>query len=353
MGRSKQLRVGLIGTGFMGQMHISGLRQIERRKLLPASLAAITGLNKTKAQRLAKKLGCRFIPSGEELIADPEIDVIVIATPTDSHKHFVERACEAGKPIFLEKPMGRNLAEAEEVARLIKNSGVPHQVGLVLRFSPTYNVLKKLISDKANGRLVFCHFRDDQFFPIGSVYDSDWRQRVERCGGGTLIEHSIHDVDVLQWFFGEPKLTNAIIQPSEVRGIEEVAALNMTFPGGGSAQLSSVWHRNLTRENERRIEIFYENRFFHTLGGFVSPIEVQGPRGKTKTIDSKEIQRRFRAMIGWRDAKNAAFPSTIGYEMYVFLKGLLKGQKESAISVDEGLAAHRLIESAYRMGRAS
>ncbi|MBI1785190.1 Gfo/Idh/MocA family oxidoreductase [Candidatus Sumerlaeota bacterium] len=345
------LRVGVIGAGFMGKEHIKGVREIIRRGLLSVELAGIGSVNHEKGRATAKEHGCAYYEGGEALIADAAIDAVVIATPTREHLPLVKLAARAGKAVFLEKPMGRNLAEASKAAEILSKSRAPHQVGLVLRFSPTYNVLKKLLEDPANGEFIFCRFRDDQFFPIRSVYDSDWRRRVEVAGGGALIEHSIHDVDVINWFFGEPELTDAMILPSSEKGIEKLAALGMKFKRGGRAHLSSVWHHNLGRENERHIEIFFENRFFLTDGGFTSPIRVQGPKGPIHEISSEEVKSRFLKIIGWRDPKNADFPMTVGYEMYVFLKNVLEGRKQSAVGAGVGLAAHRVIETAYRMGK--
>lgn len=352
--RKKHLKIGLIGTGYMGKEHLKGIRDIVKRKLLPVSLEAVANMNHERGEAVAKEYGCRYYDSGDALIADPTIDVVVIATPTHEHLRLATLAAKAGKAIFLEKPLGRNLAEARKVADVLKKTGALHQIGLVLRFSPTYNVLKAMLADKQNGAFVFCRFRDDQFFPIKNVYDSDWRGRPEFSGGGTLIEHSIHDVDVIQWFFGEAKLEDAMLLPSHRKGIEKLAALNLKFESetgkGGRAQLSSIWHHNLTRENERHIEIFFEHRYFHTLGGFTSPIEVQGPKGKPTVIGKEEIEKQYRKMIRWTDSKNADFPSTLGHEMFVFLKRVLKGES-GAVTVEAGVAAHRLIEQAYRTGK--
>lgn len=346
------LRVGVVGAGFMGKMHLKGLSEIIRRKLLPVSIEAIAGLNHTAGRKLAEKLGCRYFEGGGRLINDDRVDAVVIASPTDTHLKFARQVVAAGKPLFLEKPLGRNLAEAEKTAALLRKSRALHQIGLVLRFAPTYNVLKSLLDDKSNGEFICCRFRDDQFFPVRSIYDSDWRQRVNKSGGGALIEHSIHDVDVIQWFFGAAKVENSIVTPSHARGIEKLASLNLTFKGGGAAQLSTIWHHNFGRENERHIEIFFENRFFHTMGEFTSPIVIQGPKNKPAVILGKdEIERRYRAMIGWKDRKNADFTSTVGHEMYVFLKAVLEGRKKSPLPVDPGVEAHRVIEAAYRMGR--
>ncbi len=333
----------------MGRLHLAGLGGIIGRRLLDVRLAAISGLHHARGRQLARQHGCRYEAAPEGIFDDPDIQAIIIATPTATHLDLVRRAIRADKAIFMEKPLGRNLAEARAIARLLRRHRRPHQVGLVLRFSPTYNVLKRLIAQPSNGEFRFCRFRDDQFFPVGSVYDSDWRADVGQAGGGTLLEHSIHDVDVLRWFFGDARVTDAMIEPSAFPGIERSAALNLRFKAGGEGQLASLWHDNRARPNERHIEIFFERRFFQTDGGYTSPIIVEDRRG-TRRLEPEAIRARHRAMIGWRQAESADFPATVGYELYVFLKAVLAGRR-GAVSAEEALAAHRIIESAYRMGK--
>src|SRR5581483_2883895 len=91
-------------------------------------------------------------------------------------------------------------------------------------------------------------FRDDQYFPIQGMYGSTWRADVTKAGGGTLIEHSIHDVDVLTALLGEP-VTVAARTACRFRhaGIEDVADLTIEYESGAIASLVSVWHQVTSR----------------------------------------------------------------------------------------------------------
>lgn len=368
--QTRRLKVGVIGIGFIGRMHAEAVLDIARRGLLDVELTAVAGAQHARGRRIARQWGCAYFEGGRALLdaakgatsgrpadvlenssAVDAIDAVIIATPTDTHLELTRAAVAAGKAIFLEKPLGRNLAEARKVATALRRSKRPHQIGLVLRFSPTYNVLAELAADPANGELIFCRMREDQYLPLGGVYDSDWRVDPRRSGGGALLEHSIHDVDILNWFFGPVRVRSARIDGSEIPGIERLAALDLSFEGGGSGQLASIWHGNLARENERHLEFFFRNRMIETEGGFSSPIRVHGPRGGPRQIGTPEIERRWRRICGWRSRKNADFPATFGYELYVFLKSVLDGTAKSAVPVEIGLEAHRVIETAYRMGR--
>lgn len=350
MAKRDILRVGVIGSGLMGRTHLRGLSDIIRRGLLPVSISGIASLDRTAGEALAAEHGCAFHADAASLIADTGTGVLIVATPTSTHLELARAAAEARKPLFLEKPLGRNLAEAREIASILKRRRLIHQIGLILRFAPSYNVLKELLADPANGEFILCRFRDDQMLPAGGHYGSDWRTDVKTAGGGALLEHSIHDVDVMRWFFGDSAVTGAEFLPSRHKGIEKLAALNLRFKKGGRGQLASVWHGNALRENERDIEIFFENRYFRFDGEYSGPIRVEGPGGERRTLQKPEIEERYRKMIGWGAPRHADFPPTAGHELYVFLKAAIEGKPSEGPKADEGLAAHRLIEEAYALG---
>ena len=120
----------------------------------------------------------------------------------------------AASPVFCEKPLAPTLADCLEIAALLEQ--VPHQVGLVLRHAPVFRPWPRPSRRAGYGRPMALVLRDDQYFPIQGMYGSTWRSDVDKAGGGTLIEHSIHDLDVLDWILGDPA-TVARATPSAVR----------------------------------------------------------------------------------------------------------------------------------------
>src|SRR5690606_1642703 len=117
-------------------------------------------------------------------------------------------------------------------------AGVVAQVGLVLRRSPAFGLARSLVADERAGRLMAVVFRDDQFIPVRGYYGSDWRADRERAGAGTLLEYSIHDLDLLEQLCGPA--TSVACQMSTFHGlpgIEDVAAATLGFANGASAQL--------------------------------------------------------------------------------------------------------------------
>ena len=104
--------------------------------------------------------------------------------------------------MFCEKPLATSLDAARAMADAVAAAGVVNQVGLVLRSSPAFLELKHQIEDPRNGRVQAAVLRDDQFLPVQGMYGSTWRSDPDKAGAGTMLEHSIHDVDALEWLLG-------------------------------------------------------------------------------------------------------------------------------------------------------
>ena len=130
-------------------------------------------------------------------------DAVWVCTPTAAHRAAVDEAVAAGCAVFCEKPLDRDLAGARALVEAVAAAGVPSQSGLVLRSAPVFRALRDLIAGGSLGAPMAAVFRDDQYFPIQGTYASRWRAEVAQAGGGCLIEHSIHDVDILRFCFGE------------------------------------------------------------------------------------------------------------------------------------------------------
>jgi predicted dehydrogenase len=193
--------------------------------------------------------------------------------------------------------------------------------------------------------------RDDQYFPIQGRYGSTWRRDVAQAGGGTLIEHSIHDIDVLRSIMGEPEAVSA---HTAVRfgheGIEDTAALMMTYATGAVVQLTSIWHQVLTRESSRRIEVVCEKALMWTESDYLGPLFVQTDDG-VMTIEGSPP--------AWIDRITIPEPYTLALAQYAepskaFLDGLA-GHDPSFSGhprAEQALAAHRLVDRAYQSAAA-
>jgi predicted dehydrogenase len=237
------------------------------------------------------------------------------------------------------------LDECERVAAALAR--VPHQVGLVLRWSPVFQNAAALIASGKYGRPLACVMRDDQYFPVQGLYGSTWRGDVTCAGGGTLIEHSIHDIDVLRWLLGDPvdvaaRTTSRFGYP----GIEDAAAVTLTYADGSIASLTSVWHQVLSRESSRRLEVFCEEALLWTDDDYLGPLYVQTTEG-TEVLSAEPPDWAAAFTVPEVFAKAIAHYAT---PSKAFLDAIAASGSQAVghPGADDALAAHRVVDLAYR-----
>lgn len=340
--------VGLVGCGFIGRFHSRNIRGVLRTERVPAEYAAVCDREVARAESFAGITGARVV-SGDApgLIASGDLSAIYICTETSEHPALVEAAVARGLHVFCEKPLARTLEEVEAMVAAVEAAGVTNQVGLVLRYSPVFTVLKDLISQAELGPLLSAHMRDDQFFPTRGHYASAWRGDFEKAGGGTLIEHSIHDIDLFRWLFGEVATVRCHTRfTSGHDRIEDVAVVTFQHAGGHQTTLSSIWHAIDDRPSTRRLEIFFEGGWFATEHDFMGPIRYQGRTGAEIELSAEEVFARYVAIAGL-DELEADLARKGMLEDYVFLQAVNE-RRPSFPDFRTALAAHRIVDACYR-----
>src|SRR5687768_14984567 len=225
------MRIGLIGCGTIGSTHSRALRALRRAEITDAAVAITCDADLERAKAFAAHHGAEATDDVTAVI--DEVDVVWICTPTSSHLGLLEQAAAAGVHVFCEKPLATNLADARRMLEVAQSAGIAHQVGLVLRTAPPFMALAQLVAEGELGTPLAAVFRDDQYFPIEGQYRSRWRSDVEIAGGGTLIEHSIHVIDVLAWILGP--ITSVTARTANFAGhpgIEDVAVVTSVHRSG-------------------------------------------------------------------------------------------------------------------------
>ncbi|MDQ6697667.1 MAG: Gfo/Idh/MocA family oxidoreductase, partial [Actinomycetota bacterium] len=190
------VRVGFLGAGLIATFHSKMLRASGEDVVW----AGVWDPDQQRREAFAQASGAD-VCSNEEAVLDA-CDAIYVCTWTGEHPRLVEAACERGLPVFCEKPLGVDLPTATRMASMVQKAGVTNQVGLILRYSPAFNLVKSLVEDPASGRLMNLVYRDDQFIPVQGHYGSTWRGERDKAGSGALLEHSIHDLDIIEHCLG-------------------------------------------------------------------------------------------------------------------------------------------------------
>jgi predicted dehydrogenase len=352
-----QVRVGIIGAGLIGQLHSMMLRKVADRSDGSARVTAVADTSPAAAESLAARWpGARALSSADEIISDPAIDAVWICTPTATHREACVAAARAGKHVFCEKPLAMTANDAEAMHHALEASGVQSQVGLVMRFSPVYAVIREMIREPEAGALIAVTMRDDQDFPIRGAHPSAWRNDPAVTAGGTLIEHSVHDFDILTWMFGA---VNRIYCRTRnlhgAPGVEDFAATHLEFAGGHQVQHTSVWHHVTHRPSNRRLEVFCENLFIACDSDSTGPIIVQrGDAEREETIPEIEVMAQFAEILLRERPYLAPMKDwfAVGYalEDATFIAGL-RGVCEIDPGFGEGGKAQRLVEAAYDSAR--
>jgi predicted dehydrogenase len=346
------LAIGLIGCGLRGGFHSRAIRALIRLGLVEAGYVVVADVDEARARAFAEAARVpRWTTDPYEVIDSPDVNVVYVTVPTALHKDLVLRAARAGKHVFCEKPLATNLADVEEMVAAVRQAGVRAGVGLVLRHSPVLHVLKELTEGPTLGKLMVIIFRDDQFFPIQGHYQSTWRKDKAMAGAGTLLEHSIHDADILRWFGGEVRAVRGTLANfAGYEGVEDLALAHVEFERGAYAELISIWHSVLGRPSTRRLEIFFEKGVMTTDHDFLGPITLQTHAKLAETVPEEEVRRRYLAMHGLTEP---AFDEALKYSLedYFFLRAVAEG-RDPFPDFEVALQAHRLVDAVYRSAAA-
>lgn len=200
----KTLNFGIIGCGNVATTHADALASIERGRLV-----GVSDHTPANAEKFAKKCNALCYGSYEEMLADPQIDAIIVCTPSGLHLENAIAALAAGKHVVLEKPMAFTREECQRIAKTAEENDRVLTVISQRRFSDDIQKVKQLIEENAFGQLVFCdlylkNWRDEEYYT-----SSYWKGTQKYDGGGALMNQGIHGVDVLLHLVGDAKVLSA------------------------------------------------------------------------------------------------------------------------------------------------
>lgn len=209
MSTTRTLVVGLIGYGFMGKAHSNAWRQVAHFFDIPAKvrLRTICGRDAAALKAAATKLGWEKAETDwRRVIEDPNIDIVDICTPNDSHCRIAIAAARAGKAVLCEKPLARNLVEAEKMVRAVKKARVVNMVCHNYRRIPAIALAKQMIQRGEVGNHIF-HFRARyaQDWIVDPKFALVWRLQSDKAGSGALGDIGSHIVDLARYLVGEFK----------------------------------------------------------------------------------------------------------------------------------------------------
>ena len=206
-------------------------------KVPNSSLVAVMGRSAEKAADYAQRHGVpKWYTNVDELINDPEVNAIYIATPPDVHLDYATRAMKAGKAVYVEKPMARNAAECEAMNQVSRETDVPLFVAYYRRTLPYFVKLKELIDQKVIGdiRLVTLQIHYNPYAEeIGDDARPRWRVDPVISGGGHFHDLASHQFDLLEYVLGPVKLAQGISRnQAGLYEADDITVANFEFESG-------------------------------------------------------------------------------------------------------------------------
>jgi predicted dehydrogenase len=233
----REVRVGMLGCGFIGEFHARGLRY------LPATrLVAAVDANQGRREAYTARFGGRGYATVEELCADPEVDLVVVSLPNHLHREAVLKVAAAGKGVACTKPLGRNVAEAEDMLRAVTAGGVFHAYLENVIFNPDLLRMREMVEAGAIGRLTTVRAREGHSGPHAPHF---WD--AELAGGGALLDMASHGAEYARFLFGKDVPVAEVfawgatlVHGAKTTG-EDNAIMIMRFADGRAATMDVSW----------------------------------------------------------------------------------------------------------------
>lgn len=247
---SDTYKVGIVGAGIIGQVHARALEGVDN-----ATVVAIAEPREAAGRELADKYGAKWQSSYTEMLANPEIDLVILGTPSGLHPEQAILAAQAGKHVITEKPMSITHDGATRMIEAIDRAGVKLAVIFQNRLSRDVYRVKRAIEAGLIGNpvlgsaSVYWHRSQDYYDANGG-----WRGTWALDGGGVLINQSIHTIDLLQWLLGGVASVQAHIATLNHRiEAEDAASASVRFHSGavGSILVTTA----AAKDNPTRVEI--------------------------------------------------------------------------------------------------
>ncbi len=224
-----KVRFAVIGLGWFGEYHADVIASLPH-----AELYALCTRTESRLKELADKFGvaCAYTDY-RELLANPDIDAVTIATMWDQHTEPTLAALAAGKHVFLEKPMASTVEDCHRICAAAKSAVGKLMVGHICRFNPRYAAAKREVEAGRIGRIVAMAARRN----IPAKWTTEILNKI-----GPIVGDSVHCTDIMLWLTGA-KIVSAYAQTVDVRGLRypDIGQTIYRFDSGATATLESVW----------------------------------------------------------------------------------------------------------------
>ena len=294
MNKPSKIRVGVIGAGRIGKLHIEHLAQ----NIPEAELVTICSLNPSDIESLAEQFNVPKVTTDyNTLLADPQIDAVLVTSPTNTHVEISQAAAKAGKHIFCEKPIAFDLEQIDETLAIVEKAGVKFQVGFNRRFDVSFMRVREAVTSGEIGEphIMRITSRDPAPPPIEYV----------KVSGGIFLDMTIHDFDMARYLIADEVVE--IYAAGGVRvdpqigeaGDIDTAVITLRFQNGVIATIDNS--REAVYGYDQRVEVF----------GSKGMVTAENPLTDTVTFSGSEGTRAASPPYFFVERYKAAFLSEL------------------------------------------
>jgi predicted dehydrogenase len=293
----KKINWGIIGCGDVTEVKSGPAFN----KINNSSLIAVMRRDAAKAADYAQRHNVpKWYTDANQLINDPDINAIYVATPPSSHEEYAIAALRAGKPVYVEKPMSVNAAGAENILREVQKTNGKLVVAHYRRAQPLFRKIKSLLAEKAIGDVRFARlamYKKSLSKEDLKIEKTSWRVDPAMAGGGLFHDLSPHQLDILYHFFGEAeKATGIASNQGGLYTADDIVSGSILFKTG--VHFNGTWCFNVSKEDQQDFCEIIGDKGKITFSFFdYQPVQVTAD-GKTETFVFDILQHVQQPMIG-------------------------------------------------------
>ncbi len=334
-----KVRVGIIGAGFIAELHAAALAQVKQ-----ADMVAITSEHGIRAHELAHRFDIPTVePSWQALIERPDVDVVTIAAPNDLHAQICIAAAEAGKHVIVEKPLCVTLDEADQMIAACRDHRVKLMYAETLVFTPKYERARQLVGEGALGDVYLIKQLEKHSGP-----HSPWFWDVRRSGGGVLMDMGCHGFAWFRHVLGNPRVTSVFakldtfVHHERTQGEDHAIAI-VTFANGAVGLNETSWVQQGGMQD--RAEIYGTQGVTHADLLLGSSLLTYSEQGYGYAVEKASSTRGW-SFTMYEELWHYGFPQ----EMQHFVE-CVANDATPKVTGEDGRAVLEMIYAAYESAR--
>lgn len=315
-----KLRVGIAGCGKIASAHFAAYQKADE-----ADVVAVYDHVTSAAERFAEQAGAHVTQSIEEMIEKHRLDAVSICTPPAVHMENCLPFLNAGIPVLCEKPLEVNAASAADLSAEVKKSGTLFMVAFCHRFHPAIIELKRLIEDGQLGNPLLFRNIFGGFVPLSGNHRTD----PAISGGGCLIDHCCHSIDLFRFLAGDPTHVQAIAgNIMQELPVEDFGMIHLSVNGKSFGEITASYSLKV-------------------CGNFV---EWYGSKGTAivSYFDSghPDLACKLEGESKWTSIDCSSYPDRFSGEVEHFLQ-CIREKKTPFITAEDGLKANQIVAAVY------